>query len=132
MKNLGLFGNEISLNGIRMILRSGIHQPNCFLGTTPSTQNYSRTSSPIRTSGLISWSTTSSATNFKIDHHHFRYTADMCRLFSIITSRSARRFPNLSRCLKVGSVASRFLRASRYLGRSWSCRRMMICCSMRW
>jgi hypothetical protein len=67
MKNLGLFGNEISLNGIRMILRSGIHQPNCFLGTAPSTQNYSRTSSPTRRSDLTSRSTTSSATNFKID-----------------------------------------------------------------
>ena len=46
LKTLGLFGNEISLNGIRMIFRGSILQPNCFLGTAPSTQSSSKTSSP--------------------------------------------------------------------------------------
>lgn len=72
MKNLGLFGNEISLNGIRMILRSGIHQPNCFLGTPFVIQNSLRTSSRTKRSDPTCRNTIYSVTNSKIDHaiHH--------------------------------------------------------------
>lgn len=39
VKNFGVFGNDISLNGIRTIFRSAIFVPNCFLCTNLSRQN---------------------------------------------------------------------------------------------
>lgn len=33
IKNFGVFGNDISLNGIRTIFRSSMFVPNCFLCT---------------------------------------------------------------------------------------------------